>query len=215
MTKVAIIGASGMAGSAIYQQAAGNEGLAVTGIIRDEAKARQVLGSSANLLVGDVLTLSTATLGEFDIIVDAFNPGPAHADQQLDLAKKLVRVAHQHPARLIFILGAGSLRTGSDRHHFVEDIAKTPGADKWINTPRQQLKEYQYLMTVNDVDWLGISPSAMFVPGPASKYVIGGDDLLVNGDGQSQVTAGTMAKLVINEVCAPHYHQQRITVIDA
>ena len=215
MTKLAIIGASGMAGSAIYKQAEAIDGLAVTGIIRNETKAHEVLGPAANLLAGDVLTLNDATLGELDVIVDAFNPGPAHADQQIDLAKKLVKVARQSPTRLIFILGAGSLRTGSDRYNFVEDIAKTPVAEKWINTPRQQLKEYQYLMTVHDVDWLGISPSAMFVAGPAGKYVVGGDDLLANGDGQSQVTAGTMAKLVTSEITDPHHHQERITAVDA
>lgn len=97
----------------------------------------------------------------------------------------------------------------------MEDISNTPGADKWINTPRQQLKEYQYLMTVHDVDWLGISPSAMFVAGPAGKYVVGGDNLLFNEDDQSQVTAGTMAKLVTSEITDPHHHQERITVVDA
>lgn len=215
MTKVGIIGASGMAGQAIYQLAVKQEQLTVTGIVRDVEKGRQALGNAAHLLAKDVMTMTDEELGQFDVLVDAFNPGPEHAAQQVTLAQRLVTVARQHQTRLIFILGAGSLLTGRDRHQFVKDIAKTPGAAVWINTPRQQLKELEYLKTVTDVDWLGISPSMMFEAGPATAYVIGGDDLLFTGDGQSRVTSGTMAKLIVNEIRQPQHHQERITVINA
>lgn len=55
--KVGIIGASGMAGSAIYKLASQNKDLEVTGIVRDEDKAKRVLGKDAKLLIGDVLTM--------------------------------------------------------------------------------------------------------------------------------------------------------------
>lgn len=47
--KVGIIGASGMAGSAIYKLASQNKDLEVTGIVRDKDKAKRVLGKDANL----------------------------------------------------------------------------------------------------------------------------------------------------------------------
>ena len=53
--KVGIIGASGMAGSAIYKLASQNKDLEVTGIVRDKDKAKRVLGKDAKLLIGDVL----------------------------------------------------------------------------------------------------------------------------------------------------------------
>ena len=61
--KVGIIGASGMAGSAIYKLASQNKDLEVTGIVRD--KAKRVLGKDAKLLIGVVLTIEVRYLHEF------------------------------------------------------------------------------------------------------------------------------------------------------
>lgn len=41
----------------------------------------------------DVLALDNQQLAKFDVLVDAFNPGPQHAEQQVTLAQKLVQVA--------------------------------------------------------------------------------------------------------------------------
>lgn len=215
MIRVGIIGASGMAGSAIYKLAVTKPKLEVMGIVRNENKARKILGDDANLISGDIFSLNETLLSRFDVIVDAFNTNPENADQQTKLAEKLVHLARKHKIRLIFILGAGSLRTGKDNHLFVDDIAKMPGAEKWINTPRQQLKELEYLETIADVDWLGISPSALFEPGVTTDYLIGKDELLYNKQNESKVTAGTMAKLVVSEILDPHYHKERITIINA
>ncbi len=43
MIRVGIIGASGMAGSAIYKLASTKKDLNVTGIVRNESKARKIL----------------------------------------------------------------------------------------------------------------------------------------------------------------------------
>lgn len=212
MKKVAIIGASGMAGSAIYKLAIQNPRLEVTGIVRHEDKAKKVLGEQANLLIADALTIDDSKLADFDTLIDAFGTTPDHAADQVTLAKKLVNVARRSKARVILILGAGSLHTGTDHHLFVKDIEKIPDADKWINTPKQQLKELQYLETVNDVDWLGISPSATFTAGPATDYLLGKDDLLKNDKGDSKTNSGTMAEIVVSETAEPVHHKQRITV---
>ncbi|WP_076459708.1 NAD(P)-dependent oxidoreductase [Limosilactobacillus caccae] len=215
MLKVGIIGASGMAGSAIYKEASSKPTLAVTGIVRDETKAQQVLGKDAKLLVGDVLTMDNGLLMGFDVIVDALGTSPEEAGQQVTLAQKLVGLATNDHPRLLFILGAGSLYTGADHHLAVEDIAKDPAAAAWINIPKLQLKELEYLQTVRTADWMGISPSLEFVPGPATRYVLGGNDLLFDDHGMSRVTSGTMAKVIVHEILNPHHHQERITVINA
>lgn len=212
MKKVGIIGVSGMAGSANYKLAAQNPRLELTGILRDEDKAKKVLGDDSHLLIHDVLTIDNAKLADFDVLVDAFGTAPAQAEQQIELAKKLISAARQSKARVIFILGAGSLKTGDDHHLFVEDIAKLPNSESWINTPKQQLKELQYLQTIDDVDWLGISPSANFTAGPATDYILGNDELLKNKAGESKTNSGTMAEIVVSEIAEPVHHKQRITV---
>lgn len=214
MQKVGIIGASGMAGSAIYKLASQQPELQVTGIVRNKTKAEKVLGSDANLLIGNILDMNDSLLEKFDVIVDAFGTSPEKAADQVTLAKKLITIAKRNKARVIFILGAGSLHTGEDKHLVVEDIAKMDGADAWINTPRQQLEELEYLNNIDDVDWLGISPSMLFEAGPATDYIIGEDELLYNAKNESRVTSGTMAKLVVSEILNPEHHQERITIVD-
>lgn len=214
MKRVGIIGASGMAGSAIYKLAAQNPELNVVGIARHEEKAKQVLGEDANLIVGDIFTMPDSELKKFDVIIDAFATSPSSSEDQIKLAEKLVTLARNEKIRLIFILGAGSLHTGEDDHLVVDDLAELDGASDWIATPKAQLKELEYLEGINDVDWLGISPAMTFEEGPATDYTLGSDDLLFNDNHESKVTSGTMAKLVVEETINPEHHQERITLVD-
>ncbi|XGK33793.1 NAD(P)-dependent oxidoreductase [Lactobacillus acidophilus] len=213
--KVGVIGASGMAGSAIYKLAKQNPEIDVTGIVRHESKAKKVLGDDAKLIVGDIFALSDNILDKFDVIIDAFGTDPKNAEEHVRLAKKLINLARKNKIRVIFILGAGSLHTGDDEHLVVDDIAQMDNADTWINTPRQQLKELEYLNSVDDVDWLGISPALQFEAGPATEYIEGTDELLYNKDGDSKLTSGTMATVVIKETVDLVHHQERITIANA
>ena len=213
--KVGIIGASGMAGSAIYKLASENKDLEVTGIVRDKEKAERVLGKDAHLLIGDVLTMDDSLLENFDVIVDAFGTTPEKAKDQVKLATKLCGLAKNKDIRVIFILGAGSLRTGIDNHLVVEDIKKLTGSENWINTPQEQLNELNYLKQVEDVDWLGISPALTFEAGPeGAGYMLGNNTLLFNNNNESKVTSGTMARLIVNEIVHPKHHKERITLVD-
>lgn len=213
--KVGVIGASEMAGSAIYILAKQNLEIDVTGIVRHESKAKKVLGDDAKLIVGDIFALSDNILDKFDVIIDAFGTDPKNAEEHVILAKKLINLVRKNKIRVIFILGAGSLHTGDDEHLVVDDIAQMDNADTWINTPRQQLKELEYLNSIDDVDWLGISPALQFEAGPATEYIEGTDELLYNKDGDSKLTSGTMATVVIKETVDSVHHQERITIANA
>ena len=78
--------------------------------------------------------------------------------------------------------------------------------------PENQLLELEYLRSVTDIDWVGISPSAQFEPGEARGVVLGADDLLVAGDGTSHTTTGTMAVAILDEIEQPAHHRKRFTV---
>lgn len=91
------------------------------------------------------------------MVVNAFATSPDHAHRHVDLARDLVEFSRgQGSPRLVFILGAGSLKTGEDHHLLIGDLRHTPGADAWVSTPENQLKELEYLRGVTDVDWVGI-----------------------------------------------------------
>lgn len=54
-----------------------------------------------------------------------------------------------------------------------------------------------------------------FEPGPTQDYVIGGNELLFNSKGDSTVTAGTMATVVVDEIKENKHHHERITVVNS
>lgn len=144
MTKVLLIGATGMAGQEIYQ-AATKAGLAVTAQVRHADKARELFGTGVTVLEQDALTLSKDELANFDVVVNAFSTSPAEADNHQKLAEHLVhRLGGDQ--RLLVILGAGSLLDGADDHLVVDDIKKIPGSDAWIAIPEGQKKELDYLL---------------------------------------------------------------------
>ena len=212
--KIAVIGATGMAGSAIYKEAL-QRGHDVTAIGRSAAKAREKLGAGARVLEKDAFALTREELAVFDVIVNSYATAPDLAHLHVDLAARLVALLRgTDKPRLVFILGAGSLLAGPDKHLFVEDIKHIPGSDAWFNIPVQQLKQLKFLREVENVNWTGISPSARFEPGSDKGHKLGGDELLVSGDGQSHVTSGTMAVAVLNEIENPAYVRQRFTVAD-
>lgn len=211
--KIGIIGATGKAGREIHALAA-ERGHRPTAIVRSQQRADEILGAGADVAVRDALTLTAADLAPYDVVVDAVGAAPAGARLHVDLARLLVREAAtlgDDAPRLVFILGAGSLRAGEDGHLFVEDIRKMPGSEAWVSIPEQQLAELEFLRGCS-VEWVGISPSALFEPGAASTPVLGGDDLLVDANGVSRTTTGTMAVAVLDEIEAPAHRNRRFTV---
>lgn len=66
--KVGVIGASGMA----EWLAKENPQTDVTGIVRGESKAKEILGNDANLIVDNIFAMHDSMINKFDVIIDAF-----------------------------------------------------------------------------------------------------------------------------------------------
>ncbi|MGK4144455.1 NAD(P)H-binding protein [Weissella paramesenteroides] len=215
MTKVGIIGATGMAGSATFK-AAQNAGLDVTAIVRNADKAKQNLGSDIQILETDAFNLTKSDLEQFDVVVDAFATAPEQAYLHTDLAAHLVAVLRETDSpRLIFILGAGSSFVGNveQRHYAYDDIKADPNNAAWQSIPENQLYELNFLKDVKNVNWTGISPGQLFVPGElATKILYDKDDMLFDEQGRSQTTSETMAKAIIDEIITPAHKQERFIV---
>lgn len=214
---IGIIGATGKAGRDLYAEAA-RRGHRPTALIRSAQRGAEVLGEAARVVEVDAFALTADQLREFDVVVDAFGTAPVDAERQITLTEHLVGLARQlgdDAPRLIFILGAGSLLTGEDRHPFLEDMEQMEWAQPFIEVPRQQKKQLERLRGIDDVEWTGVSPSALFAPGPATAPVLGDDDLLIASDGQSHTTTGTMAVALLDEIETPAHPRARFTVGDA
>ncbi|MCI1891684.1 MAG: NAD(P)H-binding protein [Schleiferilactobacillus harbinensis] len=214
--KIIVIGATGMAGSAIVQEAL-HRGHEVTGIARSQKDLDELTKKNPGIhtRAADVFSLSAPELSGADAIVDAFATDPAHAYRHVDLATRLVAMFRETMTpRLVFILGAGSLQTGADHHLLVDDLRKLPQSETFIAVPENQYDELQFLRTVKNVNWVGVSPSQQFAPGPAKEALLGEDVLLHNAAGDSHTSAGTMAVAVLNEIEQPAHEDTRFTVAD-
>ncbi|WP_268748171.1 NAD(P)-dependent oxidoreductase [Oenococcus oeni] len=214
--KILIIGATGMAGSEIVQ-AASNRGHKVIALARSEDRLKELrkMNPGIKLLVKDVFQLSKEELSSVDVIVNAFSVRPEKAYLHVDLAAKLISFFREtETPRLVFILGAGSLHTGTDHHLLVKDMEKDPKNKSFIAVPQNQLKEFNFLKEVDNVNWVGISPAASLHAGKAKSVLKGKEDLLFNENGKSETSSGTMVQAVLDEIEKPVHRQVRFTVAD-
>lgn len=212
MMKIGIIGGNGKTGSALYAEAK-KRGHEPTAIVRSEQRGREVLGENAQLLVKDAFDLTKADLTQFDVVVDAFAVpmGSPVAYLHLDLLTKLVHDLRDTKTRLVVIIGAASLKQ-PDGKRLIDQLLAMPDHEQWIGTPLNQTYEYEFLQMIDNVDWVAVSPSRNFGPGPTNGYVTGTDELLVDSNGKSELSNGNMALAIMDEIESAQHQHQRFTV---
>lgn len=202
MSKIAIIGATGRAGSQLLEEAL-RRGHSVTAIARITAKIGQRAGVlTREVDVADSAALQAAVAGH-DVVISAAHFSTIPADAIIDPVKKA------GVKRLLVVGGAGSLLL--------------PGGGKVIDSPGFP-EEYKaeasaggvYLDTLRkeqDLDWTFLSPSAEFVEGERTgQFRLGQDDLLVNAQGRSWISFADYAIAMLDEVEKPAHRRQRFTV---
>ncbi|MFJ3372759.1 NAD(P)-dependent oxidoreductase [Pseudomonas sp. NPDC086251] len=202
MSKIAIIGATGRAGSQLLEEAL-RRGHSVTAIARDTSKIGQREGVvSKNVDALDADALQAAVAGH-DVVISAahFSTLPAKA--------VIGPVKQAGVKRLLVVGGAGSLLLPNgtrviDSEGFPAEYKAEAGAGaEFLETLRQE----------RDLDWSFLSPSAEFVEGERTGvFRIGKDDLLVSSAGRSWITFADFAIAMIDEVEVPKHSRQRFAV---
>ncbi|MFJ2445517.1 NAD(P)-dependent oxidoreductase [Pseudomonas sp. NPDC087626] len=202
MSKIALIGATGRAGSQLLEEAL-RRGHSVTAIARDTSKLSPRPGvMSKNVDVLDAAALQAAVAGH-DLVISAahFATIPASA--------VIGPVQAAGVKRLLVVGGAGSLLLpdGSrviDAPDFpAEYKAEASAGAVFLDTLRQE----------QELDWTFLSPSALFVEGQRTgTFRIGQDDLLVSAEGKSWITFADYAIAMLDEVEKHAYSRQRFTV---
>lgn len=212
MMKIGIIGGNGKTGSAVYTEAQ-KRGHEPTAIVRNEEHGREALGDDARLLVKDAFALTKADLTVFDVVVDAFAVpmGSPTAYLHLDLLTKLVHDLRDTKTRLFVIIGAASLKL-PDGKRLLDQLLAIPDHDQWIGVPLNQTYEYEFLQMIDNVNWVAVSPSRNFGPGPTNGYVMGTDQVLVDAKGKSELSNGNIALAILDEIESPKHQRQRFTV---
>jgi putative NADH-flavin reductase len=210
--RIGIIGATGNAGSALYQTVKAR-GLEVTAIVRNGEKAREMFGTAAPIIEMNAFELTRDELEQFDIVINAFSTPIPY--QHVDLAAHLIKELRGNTTtKIYFIIGAASL-IGMDGHTLLEKIVANDDTLPWRETPIQQSKELQFLELIDNVEWMAVSPQGNFIPGPAKEYQLGTDHLLFNSRGESVVATGTMAAALVDQILEPTFPiRTRFTVGD-
>ena len=202
MSNIAIIGATGRAGSQLMEEAL-RRGHSVVAIARHASKIGERAGVvTKEVDVNDVQALQAAVAGS-DVVLSAAHFSTLPAAAIIEPVKKA------GVKRLLFVGGAGSLLLPDG-----SQVIQSP------NFPEAYKPEATaggiYLDTLRaekDLDWTFLSPSAEFVEGERTgTFRLGQDHLLVSAEGKSWITFADFAIAMLDEVEQPKHTRQRFTV---
>ncbi|MFK9093970.1 NAD(P)-dependent oxidoreductase [Bacillus salipaludis] len=208
--KVAVIGASGKAGSLILKEAV-ERGHEVTAIVRH---AVNLQNQQAAVLEKDVFDLRAEDVNAFDVVVNAFGAAPGQEHLHVDAGRVLIEAMKGAPqTRLIVVGGAGSLFADEAKTIRVMDTPDFP--KEYYPTASNQGKNLEDLQTATDIQWTFISPAAFFNPEGkrTGAYQKGKDHIMVNAQGQSYVSYADFAIALVDEIENPQHLNERFTLV--
>lgn len=212
MTRVTVIGGSGYAGSHIVEAAA-TRGLDVTSMSRGEVPERIAGVRYATGSITEAADRARALEGA-DVVVVAVSPRGDMAGRARPAIAELAVEAAAAGVRLGVIGGAGSLlqREGGDLVIDGPDFADAvkPEASE-MGAVLDDLRA-----APEALDWFLVSPAATFgawVPGEyRGEYRIGGDVLLTDAEGKSEISGADFGVAVVDEIEDPKHRRARFTV---
>ena len=200
--KIAVIGASGNAGSRITKELAGR-GHAVTAIARNPAKI--AVQQNVTAKTGDVMDQAglAQLLAGHDVAISSVH----FLDS--DPAKLIGAAKASGVGRYLVVGGAGSLEVAPGVR-----LVTTP------NFPAQYKAEAEkggaflgLLRQEKELNWTFLSPSALFAPGERTgKFRLGTDQLLTGSDGKSWISFEDFAVALADEIERPAHIKRRFTV---
>ncbi|RBP16857.1 hypothetical protein DFR50_104135 [Roseiarcus fermentans] len=200
--KVALIGASGQAGSRILAELSAR-GHAITAIARHPDKIAALPGVTA--VAGDVYDQAglVALIRGHDAVISSVH----YTDS--DPAGILAAVRESGVKRYFVVGGAGSLEVAPGVR-----LIDTPQFPELYRAEATKGGEFLELLraTAGDLDWTFLSPAAMFVPGERTgKFRVGKDQLLANDQGSS-ISFEDYAIAAVDELEKPAHVRERFTV---
>jgi putative NADH-flavin reductase len=210
--RIVIYGGSGRVGSRIVDEAL-ERGHEVTAVARDPDKLER---SSERLLrtAGDVTDAASiaATAAGHDLAISAIGGASAQPGIHVRAARALLDgLPRAAVPRLIVVGGAGSLETGPGVRHV--DNPHFPEAHKAEALGQADALEVYRSSGEHGVSWTYLSPAGTIMPGERSgKFRVGGDQLLVDADGKSEISMEDYAVALLDEAETPQHPDERFTV---
>lgn len=208
--KIAVVCANGKAGQLIVKEAL-SRGLDVTAVVRGGNRTE-----ASQIIQKDLYDLTAADLKGFDVVVDAFGAWtedtlPRHSTS----LKHLCDILSGTDVRLLVVGGAGSLYVNPEHTAQVMDGPDFPDLFKPLAS--NMGKALAELRERSDVKWTYVSPAGDFqAEGERTgKYILGGEELTLNGRGESVISYADYAIAMVDEAVSGGHIRQRISVVRA
>lgn len=200
--KIAVIGASGNAGSRISAELA-RRGHAVTAIARNPGKIASLANVTA--VTGDVLDQAglAGLLAGHDAAISSVHFLDSDPVRLIGAAKD------SKVGRYLVVGGAGSLEVAPGVR-----LVTTPGFPVAYKAEAEKGAAFlDLLRQEKELNWTFLSPSALFTAGQRSgKFRLGTDQLLTAEDGKSWISFEDFAVALADEIERPAHIRQRFTV---
>jgi uncharacterized protein len=211
--KVAIVGATGMIGSKLLEEAV-DRGHVVTALSRHATKlAAHDRVRAVDVDVLDTETLARAFSGQ-DAILHAFAPPRLSVEERVEQQRAGTRsiIAAAKSAGVLRILavgGAGTLEVApgvmnADRPEFPKS---------WEGGVKSTAQIKGMLAAEPDLDWTFLCPSHDIFEGERTgKFRLELDRMLVDAGGKSSISVADYAIAMIDELENPRHSRKRFTV---
>ena len=190
-------------------QEALKQGHDVTAIVRN----KEYKNGDVKVVYKDVFELTKADLAGFDAVISAF---AAWSEETFPLHKKvaahLVNLLEGTNTRLIVVGGAGTLFVDS-KGTMVMDTPDFPAT--YMGVAKATAESYFELKGSTNVLWTYVSPAGDYDANGArtGKYVLGGDDLILNSKNESYISYADLALAIIDELKNKKFMQKRFTAV--
>jgi putative NADH-flavin reductase len=205
--KVAVIGATGNAGSRITAELL-KRGHHVRAIARPEKSITAKNGLEvANSDLSDAGQLAEVLKGA-DAVVSAYRPPVDDNDRIVGTTKRITQAVKKNKQRLLVVGGAGGLSVAPG----VTAIAsgQLPDAALPIAKAHEQVRQD---LEASGADWTYFAPAGLFEPGEKTgKFRLGKDDLIVDDDGNSRISSEDYAIAAVDELEKPKHRGERFTI---
>jgi uncharacterized protein len=200
--KIAVIGASGNAGSRITAELA-RRGHSVTAIARNPEKMAS--GANVTPTKGDVMDQAglARLLAGHDAAISSVHFLAS------DPAKLIGAAKESKVGRYLVVGGAGSLEVAPGVR-----LVTTPGFPVAYKAEAEKGAAFLDLLRAEkELNWTFLSPSALFAAGERTgKFRLGIDQLLTAADGKSSISFEDFAVALADEIERPVHIRQRFTV---
>ena len=200
--KIAVIGASGNAGSRIAAELA-RRGHAITAIARHPEKIAALPGITAKR--GDVMDQASLAqlLAGHDAAVSSVHFTAS------DPARLIAAAKASGVGRYLVVGGAGSLEVAPGVR-----LVATPGFPVAYKAEAEKGAAFlDLLRQEKELNWTFLSPSVLFVAGERTgKFRLGTDQLLTAADGKSSISFEDFAVALADEIERPAHIRKRFTV---